>query len=121
VRQNDPQRSHGIRILGYLALILSTLAFGIVASRSTAPTTPLTQTNDVRAVAGTIDVLIHPSSNRDPIAELPADYVTFSHVAPERVIMPGGTIRAVIPDGGCSTFWGGAGACGFCGSFAMQR
>ncbi|MGQ0837991.1 phospholipase A2 [Actinokineospora sp.] len=92
--------------LGWLLLVvLAAAGYGVVASRSPAP--PEHQpTGDVARAAQAIEALLAPTSGRDPIAALPADFTHVTGVVPDRLPAPDGTTRAVHVDGGCSTPWG---------------
>ncbi|RZS32668.1 phospholipase A2-like protein [Herbihabitans rhizosphaerae] len=93
------------RSLWLIAVTLAVLGFGVIASRSEAPT-PTPPTADTIAATRAIDALLHPESGRDPITELPADFTTVTGVTPVHLPAPDGTTRAVHVDGGCSTPWG---------------
>jgi hypothetical protein len=88
-----------------VGIVLAAAAFAVVASRPDPPQYR-PPTGDVAKVERAIEDQLDPGSGRDPIAELPADFTTVSGREPVHMKAPDGTIRAVHPDGGCSSPWG---------------
>ncbi len=88
-----------------MLIVLAAAGFGVVASRSPEPP-ERDPTGDVALAAATIEALLDPRSDRDPIATLPADFSAVTGVTPDREHAPDGTTRAVHVGGGCSTLWG---------------
>ncbi|EWC63805.1 hypothetical protein UO65_0894 [Actinokineospora spheciospongiae] len=104
--ERDPAGRRVRSRLGWLVLVvLAAAGFAVVASRSPAPAEH-PPTGDVARAATAVDALLHPSSGRDPLAELPADFTAEVGVVPDRLPAPDGTTRSVHVDGGCSTPWG---------------
>ena len=94
-----------IRFRWLLLMLLAAAAFAVVASRPDPP--PNVQpTGDAAMAEQTIEAQLDPKSGRDPLATIPADFtrVTGNHY--ERLRAPDGTVRAVNPEGGCSSPWG---------------
>jgi hypothetical protein len=88
-----------------LGIVLAAAAFAVVASRPDPPQYR-PPTGDVAKVERAIEDQLDPTSGRDPIAELPADFTKVSGREPVHMKAPDGTVRAVHPDGGCSSPWG---------------
>jgi hypothetical protein len=93
------------RFSALVGIVLAAAAFAVVASRPDPPQYR-PPTGDVAKVERAIEDQLDPGSGRDPIAELPADFTTVSGREPVHMRAPDGTIRAVHPDGGCSSPWG---------------
>ncbi|HEU5471453.1 MAG TPA: phospholipase [Actinophytocola sp.] len=92
--------------LGWLTLIvLLAMGFAVVASRPGAPQVR-PATGDAARAERAIDILLDPGSGRDPMADLPADFTAVTGHVPARMGAPDGTVRAVYPEGGCSSPWG---------------
>lgn len=93
------------RFSALVGIVLAAAGFAVVASR---PDPPRYQppTGDVAKVERAIEDQLDPTSGRDPIAELPADFTRVSGREPVHMKAPDGTTRAVHPGGGCSSPWG---------------
>ncbi|MQA12478.1 MAG: phospholipase [Pseudonocardiaceae bacterium] len=94
------------RLLWLTLVVITVLGFGLMASRSAAPPNAGHPRGDVAAAQQTIDRLLAPSKDHDPLATLPEDFTRVSGVPTGRVIEPDGTIRGVHVNGGCSAPWG---------------
>lgn len=93
------------RFSALVGIVLAAAAFAVVASRPDPPQTR-PPTGDVAKAERAIEDLLDPTSGRDPIADLPADFTKVSGREPVHVKAPDGTTRAVHPGGGCSSPWG---------------
>ncbi|HEX2132499.1 MAG TPA: phospholipase A2 [Actinophytocola sp.] len=93
------------RLRWLVAMLLAAAAFAVIASRPNPPV-PHEPTGDVAKVAQAIEAQLDPGSGRDPIALLPEDFTEVSGRDPVHREAPDGTMRAVHPDGGCSSPWG---------------
>lgn len=93
------------RPLWLVAMLLAAAAFAVIASRPTPPVTS-PPTGDVAKVAAAIEAQLDPAGGRDPIALLPDDFTEVSGREPIHLTAPDGTVRAVHPDGACSSPWG---------------
>lgn len=88
-----------------LAMAVTLLGFGFVASRPTAPPDrPLT--GGALAAQRAIDALAAPGPEATALSLLPADFTEVTGVVPTVLRARDGTVRAVHPDGGCSAPWG---------------
>jgi hypothetical protein len=108
IRGPSAQRRVGRRPIRFRWLLLTLLAaasFAVIASRPD-PTVTHPPTGDAAKAEQTIEAQLDPRSGRDPLATIPADFtrVTGNHY--EHMRAPDGTIRAVNPEGGCSSPWG---------------
>jgi hypothetical protein len=85
--------------------VLIAAIFAMIASR---PSTPVTHqpTGDAAKAEQAINDLLAPTSGRDPIADLPADFTAVIGHQPTHLRSPDGTTRAVHTEGGCSSPWG---------------
>jgi hypothetical protein len=93
------------RLRWLIAMILAAAGFAVVASRPSPPETR-PPTGDVAKIQQAILDQLDPTSGRDPVDDLPADFVAQSGRAPIHLRAPDGTLRAVHPGGGCSSPWG---------------
>lgn len=85
--------------------MLAAAGFAVIASRPDPPQYR-PPTGDVAKAERAIEDLLDPRSGRDPIKDLPEDFRKVSGREPVHMKAPDGTIRAVHPDGGCSSPWG---------------
>lgn len=88
-----------------VAIVLAAAGFAVIASRPDPPRYHQ-PTGDVARAEQAIEDQLDPKSGRDPIASLPADFMTVSGREPVHMRAPDGTMRAVHPGGGCSSPWG---------------
>jgi hypothetical protein len=93
------------RFSALVGIVLAAAAFAVVASRPDPPQTR-PPTGDVAKAERAIEDQLDPTSGRDPIADLPADFTKVSGREPVHMKAPDGTVRAVHPGGGCSSPWG---------------
>jgi hypothetical protein len=93
------------RFSALVAIVLAAAGFAVVASRPDPPQYR-PPTGDVAKVERAIEDQLDPTSGRDPIADLPADFTSVSGREPVHMKAPDGTVRAVHPGGGCSSPWG---------------
>lgn len=93
------------RFSALVAIVLAAAGFAVVASRPDPPRTE-PPTGDVAKVERAIEDQLAPTSGRDPIDDLPADFQRISGREPVHMKAPDGTVRAVHPGGGCSSPWG---------------
>ncbi|HEX6358563.1 phospholipase A2 [Actinophytocola sp.] len=93
------------RFSALVGIVLAAAGFAVVASRP-GPPQYRPPTGDVAKAERAIEDQLDPTSGRDPIAELPADFSKVSGREPVHMKAPDGTTRAVHPDGGCSSPWG---------------
>jgi hypothetical protein len=93
------------RFSALVAIVLAAAGFAVVASRPDPPQYR-PATGDVAQAERAIEDQLDPTSGRDPIAELPADFAEVSGREPVHMKAPDGTVRAVHPGGGCSSPWG---------------
>lgn len=93
------------RVRWLVLMLLAAAAFAVIASRPSAHATT-EPTGDVAKVAQAIEAQLAPEEGRDPIALLPDDFTEVSGRKPVHMQAPDGTMRAVHPEGGCSSPWG---------------
>lgn len=93
------------RFSALMGIVLAAAGFAVVASRPDPPQYR-PPTGDVAKVERAIEDQLDPTSGRDPIADLPADFTKVSGREPVHMKAPDGTTRAVHPGGGCSSPWG---------------
>jgi hypothetical protein len=86
-------------------MILAAAAFAVIASR---PNPPVVHppTGDVAKIQRAVEDQLDPTSGRDPLRDLPADFTEVSGRDPVHLRAPDGTVRTVHPGGGCSSPWG---------------
>ncbi|GAA3574827.1 phospholipase A2 [Amycolatopsis ultiminotia] len=89
-----------------LLVVLVVFGFGLIASRPAAPPDQGPPTGDALAAQNAIADLTHPGPAATALTRLPADFTAVSEVKPTAMAARDGTVRAVHPDGGCSTPWG---------------
>jgi hypothetical protein len=93
------------RLRWLVTMLLAAAAFAVIASRPNPfPTTA--PTGDVAKVQQAVEAQLNPTSGQDPLALLPDDFTRTTGRHPIHLEAPDGTIRAVHPDGGCSSPWG---------------
>src|SRR4051812_25714938 len=93
------------RLRWLVVMILAAATFAVIASRPNPPAIH-PPTGDVAKIQQAIEDQLNPTSGRDPLADLPADFTEVSGRAPVHMRAPDGTLRAVHPGGGCSSPWG---------------
>ncbi|MCA1655588.1 MAG: phospholipase, partial [Pseudonocardiaceae bacterium] len=76
-----------------MAIVLAAAGFAVVASRPDPPRYH-PPTGDVAKAERAIEDQLDPTSGRDPIADLPADFDTVSGREPVHMRAPDGTVRA---------------------------
>src|SRR5262245_16148923 len=93
------------RLRWLVVMILAAATFAVIASR---PNPPVTHppTGDVAKIQRAITAQLDPTSGRDPLRDLPADFTDVTGREPVHMRAPDGTVRAVHPGGGCSSPWG---------------
>src|SRR5262245_8398162 len=93
------------RFSALVGIVLAAAGFAVIASRPDPPQyTP--PTGDAAKAERAIEDQLDPGSGRDPIKDLPKDFIKVSGREPVHMKAPDGTIRAVHPGGGCSSPWG---------------
>src|SRR5262245_50479536 len=93
------------RFSALVGIVLAAAGFAVIASRPDPPEYK-PPTGDVAKAERAIEDLLDPRSGRDPIKDLPKDFRKVSGREPVHMKAPDGTVRAVHPDGGCSSPWG---------------
>ncbi len=93
------------RFSALVGIVLAAAGFAVIASRPDPPQYR-PPTGDVATAERAIEDLLDPRSGRDPIKDLPKDFRKVSGREPVHMKAPDGTVRAVHPDGGCSSPWG---------------
>ncbi|TCP46798.1 phospholipase A2-like protein [Tamaricihabitans halophyticus] len=106
-RRRRPGRPRPLPRVLWLALVtITVVGFGLVSSRSTAPPDTAPRDPDVVAAAETVNRLLDPRVDVDPLASLPADFSAVTGVRYAHATAPDGTQRGVHVGGGCSAPWG---------------
>lgn len=95
----------GGRLGWFLLVVIVAAGFGVVASRSPAPSEG-PATGDAAVAANAIDALLDPAFRGDPLAVLPRDFTKVTDAVATKAAGPDGRSRAVHVGGGCSTPWG---------------
>jgi hypothetical protein len=85
-------------------LLIAVIVFvcGVVASRPADLASPGRPTGPSAQAAKAIDDLVHPTRDRDPLRDLPSDFVTVLDEQPYTIRASDGTLRTLNPDGACS-------------------